>query len=136
MSLIELQDKYNKRGEVTINYLGHFESKENFGCNAGNKMVYVDPFGEVSPCVFIPITFGNVQDKSMQAIFSEMKKWFPSENCCFINKNFEVLQKHYHGRMPIGQEDTQILMPEISFGPQAKFFKLYYKQDSNKVDKI
>jgi MoaA/NifB/PqqE/SkfB family radical SAM enzyme len=126
-SLIALQDKYNKRGKVTINYLGHFESKENFGCNAGNKMVYVDPFGEVSPCVFTPITFGNVRDRSMQTIFSEMKKWFPSEDCCFINKNYELLHKHYNGRMPISKEDTHILMQEISFGPQAKFFKLYYK---------
>lgn len=135
--LIEIQDKYNKRGEVTINYLGHFENKENFGCNAGNKMVYVDAFGEVSPCVFTPITFGNVRNESVQAIFSEMKKWFPSENSCFINKNYELLQKHYQGAMPISKQDTLTLMPDIKFGPPAKFFQLYYKQGkSNKVGKI
>ena len=127
MRLIELQDKYNKKGKVTINYLGHFESKEHFGCNAGNKMVYVDAFGEVAPCVFTPITFGNVRDKSVQVIFNEMTKCFPSENSCFINKNYEVFQKHYHGTMPISKEDTQILMQKISFAPPAKFFQLYYK---------
>ncbi len=126
--LIELQDKYNKSGKVTINYLGHFESKEHFGCNAGNKMVYVDAFGEVSPCVFTPMTFGNVRDKSVQAIFSEMKRWFPSEGRCFINKNYELLQKHYHGKMPLSEEDTQLLMQEVRFAPQAKFFQLYYKR--------
>lgn len=126
--LIEIQDKYNKSGKVTINYLGHFESKEHFGCNAGNKMVYVDAFGEVSPCVFTPMTFGNVRDKSVQAIFSEMKKWFPSEDCCFINKNYELLHKHYHDKMPISTEDTQMLMKEVSFASPAKFFQLYYKR--------
>jgi MoaA/NifB/PqqE/SkfB family radical SAM enzyme len=129
--LIELQDKYNKSGEVTINYLGHFESKDYFGCNAGHKMVYVDAFGEVSPCVFTPITFGNVRDKSVQTIFSEMKKRFPSENCCFINKNYGLLQKHYHGKMPLSQEDTQTLMSEVRFAPPAKFFHLYYKRDKS-----
>lgn len=129
--LIELQDKYNKNGKVTINYLGHFESKEHFGCSAGNKMVYVDAFGEVSPCVFTPMTFGNVRDKSMQAIFHEMKKCFPSEGCCFINKNYKLLQKYYQGRMPISMEDTQLLMQEVHFAPKSKFFQLYYKLDSS-----
>ncbi len=131
--LIDLQDKYNKSGEVTINYLGHFENKEHFGCNAGHKMVYVDAFGEVSPCVFTPMTFGNIREKSVQVIFSEMKKWFPSENCCFINKNYPLLQKHYHGQMPISPEDTLKLMAEVRFAPQAKFFQLYYKNNSNSV---
>lgn len=49
LSLVALQDHYNRRtratGGMTINYLGHFEGAENFGCNAGTKMVYVDAFG-------------------------------------------------------------------------------------------
>jgi MoaA/NifB/PqqE/SkfB family radical SAM enzyme len=51
--LVALQDRYNRDGGMTVNYLGHFEGGEHFGCNAGHKMVYVDAFGEVSPCVFL-----------------------------------------------------------------------------------
>ena len=61
LSLVNFQDRYNRTGKITVNYLGHFEGKECFGCNAGNKMIYIDAFGEVSPCVFIPVTFGNVK---------------------------------------------------------------------------
>jgi MoaA/NifB/PqqE/SkfB family radical SAM enzyme len=128
LSLVSLQDKYNKEGKITVNYLGHFEGGEHFGCNAGHKMVYIDAFGEVSPCVFTPMTFGNVHDKSMQAVFSEMKAHFPSESCCFINKNYELLKKYYKGQVPISKEDTLEMMKEVRFSPLSEFSRLYYKQ--------
>jgi MoaA/NifB/PqqE/SkfB family radical SAM enzyme len=78
--LIEIQDRYNKQGKMTVNYLGHFEDGQHFGCSAGHKMVYVDAFGEVSPCVFIPMTFGNVKEKSIKKIYEEMRSLFPTEN--------------------------------------------------------
>ena len=127
LSLVSLQDKYNKEGKITVNYLGHFEGGENFGCNAGNKMVYIDAFGEVSPCVFTPMTFGNVLDKPVLAIFSEMKEYFPSENRCFINTNYELLKKYYKGQTPISKEDTIEMIKEIQFNPMSKFSRLYYK---------
>lgn len=127
LTLVSLQDRYNKEGKITVNYLGHFEGGEHFGCNAGNKMVYVDAFGEISPCVFTPMTFGNIRDKSVRAIFSEMKERFPSESCCFINKNYELLKKYYKGQSPISKEDTLEMMREVRFGPQSEFSRLFNK---------
>ena len=124
LSLVSLQDKYNKEGKITVNYLGHFEGGEHFGCNAGHKMVYIDAFGEVSPCVFTPMTFGNVRDKSVQAIFSEMKAHFPSESCCFINKNYDLLKKYYKGQSPLSKEDTIDMMKEVRFSPLSEFSRL------------
>ena len=37
--LYTLQDRHNRKSGMTVNYLGHFESAKNFGCNAGHKMV-------------------------------------------------------------------------------------------------
>ncbi len=130
LSLVRLQDKYNKAGKITVNYLGHFEGKEHFGCNAGNKMVYIDAFGEVSPCVFTPMTFGNVRDKTVNTIFSKMKDHFPSESCCFINKNYELLRKYYKGQSPMSKEDTLEMMKEVSFSSMSEFSRMYYKQKS------
>ncbi len=127
LSLVSLQDKYNKERKITVNYLGHFEGKEHFGCNAGNKMVYIDAFGEVSPCVFTPLTFGNMRDKPVQAIFSEMKEYFPSEGNCFINQNYELLKKHYKGQSPLNKEDTDEMMKEVRFSLPSEFSRLYYK---------
>jgi len=126
LMLIDLQDRFNKNDKMTVNYLGHFESETNFGCTAGHKMIYVDAFGEVAPCVFVPMSFGNVQEKSLQSIFREMRTLFPSENRCFINANYELLRKYGHGQLLLDREASLKMMDEIRFNPLSTFFRLYY----------
>jgi len=122
--LYAFQDRHNRKSEMTINYLGHFESAQNFGCNAGHKMISIDPFGEVSPCVFIPMSFGNVKDRSVEDIWSDMRKKFPSEETCFINRNYGLLKKYYQGKMPMDPEDSARVLDEISFGQPSRFIKM------------
>lgn len=128
LKLVRLQDRYNARGKMTVNYLGHFEGKEHFGCNAGHKMVYVDAFGEVSPCVFTPITFGNVQDTDIAEIFAGMKTFFPSDSKCFINKNYRLFQEYSHLQKVIGHEESMSFMNMVDFGDRSEFFRLYYRK--------
>lgn len=123
--LIELQDRYNREGRMTINYLGHFESKDYFGCNAGHKMVYVDAFGDVSPCVFTPLIFGNVRDASVKSLFQEMRARFRSSGSCFINTNFELFQKYVPSDLELNKEQTMTIMREACFGQLPEFFKIY-----------
>jgi MoaA/NifB/PqqE/SkfB family radical SAM enzyme len=113
LNLIKIQDQYNKEGKITVNYLSHFESREHFGCNAGHKMVYVVAFGEVSPCVFTPMSFGNVMEQSIDKIFAEMKNCFPSEDSCFINKNYRLLQKYGQEEIPLNKQKSLQMMKEI-----------------------
>jgi len=125
--LMKIQDRYNKEGKITVNYLGHFEGKEHFGCNAGCKMVYIDAFGEVSPCVFTPMTFGNVQDKPIQDIFKEMKALFqPSRDRCFINTNYRLLQKYSNGQAMLNKDNSHRMMEEVRFRSLSKFGQLFY----------
>jgi MoaA/NifB/PqqE/SkfB family radical SAM enzyme len=123
--LVELQDRFNSAGNMTVNYLGHFEGKECFGCNAGNKMVYIDAFGEVSPCVFTPMSFGNVQDQPVPDIFADMRAHFPSEDSCFINKNYQLLRKYSAGKQTLGRAETLKMLDEVRFSELAEFNKLY-----------
>jgi MoaA/NifB/PqqE/SkfB family radical SAM enzyme len=138
--LYDLQDKYNrneyngdghgkggggKNGGITVNYLGHFEGREHFGCNAGNKMLYVDSFGEVSPCVFIPMNFGNVGSASIGSIYREMRSRFPSEDSCFINKNYRLLSEYGGTSLPIGMADSMRLLDRVTFGPLSEFNRLH-----------
>ena len=122
--LLGVQDRHNRDGGMTVNYLGHFEGREHFGCNAGNKMIYVDAFGNVSPCVFAPISFGNVKERPVEDIYGEMRGCFPTENRCFINTNYALMRKYYRGSSPIPVEDTRALMQEVRFGPLARFNQL------------
>jgi MoaA/NifB/PqqE/SkfB family radical SAM enzyme len=126
VGLVRLQDRYNRRNGMTVNYLGHFEGREHFGCNAGRKMIYVDAFGEVSPCVFTPMTMGNVRARPLSEIVRDMRERFPSEEFCFINKNYRSFQAHSKGAIPIAREDALEMLENVTFAPMSKFFKLYY----------
>jgi MoaA/NifB/PqqE/SkfB family radical SAM enzyme len=120
--LVRLQDEINaKKGPFTLNYLGHFEGAEQFGCNAGSKMVYVDAFGEVSPCVFTPMTLGNIRDTALTDIVKDMTSRFPGEGRCFVNRNYRLLQKAAEGRIPLPRDATLRLLDEVRFGPPSRF---------------
>ena len=126
LELCRLQDRYNKKGKMTVNYLGHFEGKEHFGCAAGHKMIYVDSCGDIRPCVFLPVSFGNVREKSVRDIYDEMRRKFPTENRCLVNANYRLVQENYHDHLPLSEEETLKMMEKIKFAPMAKFFQLHY----------
>lgn len=128
LRLVRLQDAYNKRDGLTVNYLGHFEGREYFGCNAGHKMVYVDAFGDVSPCVFTPMSLGNIRQRPLAEIVREMKSLFPSEESCFMNRNYKLLADVSGGRIPLSPEKARALLRKVGFGPRARFMRLYYSR--------
>jgi MoaA/NifB/PqqE/SkfB family radical SAM enzyme len=126
LALVRLQDRYNRmKASFTVNYLGHFEGREHFGCNAGRSMIYVDAFGEVSPCVFTPMTMGNVRDRPLDEIYADMSARFPSEGCCFVNRNYRLFQRHSAGRLPLPREAALRLLDEVRFGAPSRFQELY-----------
>ena len=49
-----------------------------FGCFAGRRWLHVDASGDVLPCAYMPIPFGNVRNKSLKDIWREMgrDRWF------------------------------------------------------------
>lgn len=134
LSLVQLQDRYNREGQITINYLGHFEGKEHFGCNAGTKMVYVDAYGEVSPCVFLPMTFGNLRDRPIEMILTEMRGCFASEGRCFINQHYQRLRQHGDGQLPLNREASLALTQAVKFGPPSEFYRLYSQPQPRRPD--
>lgn len=123
-AMCELQDEYNKKSKITVNYLGHFEGAEHYGCNAGNKMVYIDAFGEVSPCVFTPMSFGNVNERPVGVIYEEMRRQFPTESECFINREYPHFQKYSTEELPLNKEKTLELLKQVHFSPLCRFNKL------------
>jgi MoaA/NifB/PqqE/SkfB family radical SAM enzyme len=51
------------------------------GCCAGYARVYVDAAGNVCPCDFAPIPFGNLRDEPFAAIWARMRAQFPTPGC-------------------------------------------------------
>jgi MoaA/NifB/PqqE/SkfB family radical SAM enzyme len=128
--LAALQNAYNRRAKSTggmiVSYLGHFEGAENFGCNAGTKMVYVDAFGEVSPCVFIPCSFGNVRERPLSEILTEMRGHCPGGGECFINKNYRLLAEGGSAALPLDRQRTIAAFEQAEFGAASAFNRRLY----------
>lgn len=120
-ALSALQDRLNRRGGMTVNYLGHFEGAAHFGCNAGTKMIYVDAFGEVSPCVFTPLSFGNVRASSVSGIWNEMSLLFSHSSSCFACENHHLYSRYDTGSLPVSPEGSRALVREAVFRRPARF---------------
>jgi MoaA/NifB/PqqE/SkfB family radical SAM enzyme len=132
LSLAALQDRVNREGQITVNYLGHFEGREHFGCNAGRKMVYVDAFGDVSPCVFTPMTFGNILRRPLRDIVDEMRGAFRPSGSCFMNTNYRLFAERGAAALPLDREASAQLAGQAEIGPPGAFMAGLFGKNKHK----
>lgn len=68
-----------------------------FGCFAGRRWIHVDAAGEALPCAYMPLTFGNIKERSLRDIWKEMSKyrWF-SGRCSCQMKDPAFREAHRH----------------------------------------
>lgn len=61
-----------------IYYVAHIEDKDQLGCHMGGlSLLYIDSVGNVCPCVFFPVSFGNIQYENPEIIFNRMRETIP-----------------------------------------------------------
>lgn len=61
-----------------VYYVAHIEGKEQLGCHMGGlSLLYIDSFGNVCPCVFFPVSFGNILNEDTEIILNRMRKNIP-----------------------------------------------------------
>lgn len=67
---------------------------EMFGCFAGRRWIHVDASGDVLPCAYVPISFGNVKDESLNDIWKKMGRyrWLKgkSDRCMMKDEEFRA----------------------------------------------
>ena len=71
------QDLAGREDLPTFSASSIHATAKGFGCQAGRGHVYIDGSGEVCPCNFVPLSFGNIQDKPLEAILDRMGRQFP-----------------------------------------------------------
>jgi len=61
-----------------IHYVAYAESPARLGCQMGGlSHLYIDSVGNVNPCVFLPVTFGNIREEDFPAIYERMRAAVP-----------------------------------------------------------
>ena len=63
------------------------------GCPAGREKIYVTAYGDVTPCDFIQISFGNIRSEPLKAIWQRMMRLEPfaklQDKCiCSLDREF------------------------------------------------
>ena len=62
-----------------VAYMNYFERPEHFGCLMGGmSQLYINSNGDVQPCVYLPVTFGNIMKEDFLAIYNKMRKVIPT----------------------------------------------------------
>lgn len=100
------------------------------GCTAGGiERFYVNADGEVQPCEFLNVSFGNVRDESYGVIYKRMREYFPTatQNWLCNTENTlvqEFIKEHGIKRLPIKKDLTLKLMKRITSSKGAvKFYE-------------
>ena len=83
----------------------YFQTQSSSQCRglSDNVYFYISPYGDVMPCCFIPLTFGNVRDEPLKEILDRMwshpmfsENWVKKE-CPMLNEEF---RKKYIDTIP------------------------------------
>lgn len=103
--LIKIQHKANKRSDLPkISTFAFTESEAKFGCGAGNQHSYISASGELYPCDFVPMSFGNVKEESIKKLWIEMNNHIGKPKIgCFAQKVNKDVFKKSEGILPINK---------------------------------
>lgn len=95
-----------------VAYMHYFERPEHLGCLMGGlSHFYINSLGHVQPCVFLPISFGNIMEEDFLNIYKRMKHEIPEplhKPCPSIYFAETINAKKNQGmKLPIRYEDLE-----------------------------
>ena len=74
------RESLETRGKDPAVFLQGNVGKGKFVCPCGVSEVYLTCYGDIIPCPFIQISFGNVREEPFEAIYRRMASWKKTED--------------------------------------------------------
>lgn len=105
------------------------ESPRMFGCTAGGiDRFYVGASGEVQPCEFLNLSFGNVRDEPFDAIFARMRAAFPVPSTDWLCHSLagpiaDYLREHKITTTPLPPEATREILAKMRRSGPTKLYR-------------
>lgn len=121
----EFHKKVNKdAGMPKIAAFAFLEDAKLYGCGAGVQHIYIDAFGNLCPCDFTPLSFGNIRNESLKVVFTKLHQHFNTpRDKCFILENIDKLRPYFDKELPIGQEESGRICAECPKGNLPTYYK-------------
>lgn len=124
--LFDLHVRTNRNRSMTkVNAFAYIEDESMFGCGAGFQHLYIDYRGDLCPCDFTPISFGNIHEESLESMWARMNSYFrrPGRRC-FLMENMDLLKQQNPEVLPIPCKD---IIDRCRFNTHGAL-PLYYRQ--------
>lgn len=106
-----------------------FESAGYIGCSAGANYISINNDGLVTPCVAVPLSFGNIRNYSLKKIFDSMEKYFPkSGRICYGKISGRIISQENIDTMvtPINIEESERVAKQCRKSTRrAAFFECF-----------
>ncbi len=127
-ALREFHQAVNQRGgKPKVCAFNHIESPELFGCGGGTQHLYIDSAGEVCPCDFTPMSFGNIAHEEFAAIWKRMTDAMGNpRRHCFIRKHHREINAlvNSSGEYPLSPQLSCRLCGEVEKEDFPDYFQM------------
>ena len=112
-----------RRSGPIVTTLAEYESEDFMGCNTGYQTLFIDASGEVCPCDFTPLSFGNIKQTPLKDIWKQMGEYFPRPRAdCLMREIAHMINSDV---LPLSLEESKKIIPRLD--KKSPYPKLYTK---------
>ena len=105
------------------------EQPDVFGCTAGGTdRFYINAKGDVQPCEFLNISFGNISDEKFEDIYARMRKCFEIPRECILceaaaKRIAALYERHNLDSLPLPPELSKQIYADWDRGAPTELYK-------------
>jgi MoaA/NifB/PqqE/SkfB family radical SAM enzyme len=123
--------EFDRRSNGRLNYPRvssyiRVEGPELFGCGAGTQHSYIDASGNVYPCDFVPLSFGNIQERSFRDIWCEVAQTVKGPRCtCFMAEHHTIIRALANGVLPLTPTAAMTVCSDCQPTEAPDFYRMF-----------
>jgi len=105
------------------------EDHDHFGCTAGGTdRFYINAKGDVQPCEFLNLSFGNIADEPFAAIYQRMRKRFETPGDCWLCEKYSatiagLFREHRLTSLPLYPGLSEQVLAKLEQGNVPAFYE-------------
>jgi MoaA/NifB/PqqE/SkfB family radical SAM enzyme len=104
------------------------EDQQHFGCTAGGTdRFYINAKGDVQPCEFLNLSFGNIAEENFEDIYKRMRKVFEIPGTCWLCEKYadqiaEIFRREGVRALPVPPVYAKEVFENLEKGPVPDFY--------------
>ncbi|MBW2440253.1 MAG: radical SAM protein [Deltaproteobacteria bacterium] len=126
-TIVEIQKKCTRtKGYPGVFAYDFFESEKYYGCGAGFNYMFIDSQGNVCPCDFTMLSFGNIFERPLQEIWAETSRHFRTPGpACYANISNDVIFSKKKAEWPLRKQATLEILDECPSYDERRLPEFY-----------